>query len=663
MPKIKKETKKQAINANKDGKQTTYKKGLKTPTVSTGPINPTKVNTAKRLSRQALVSNNTGGGGARTAGMMMNNFPMAGTAAYSTSSLAAYHTSYANGLNWIGGTRDIPPYFVAMNEQNGGILYWPMTLREKYEIYRYFSRTDSYCGRAMELLTDLPMSKISLNMPKMEDQPKELKEEILSCYEGMCDELGLFEQLQSILWEYNEIGNCFIFSEWSDERKLWEKLIILPPEEISIFHFPGNDKKSRVEWRPERLMSIIKQYKDGGGVGINQEDELQKDIFDNIPKEMIDMLTEHDCIRLDTDPYSGSFVHHLARRRAPYQDLGVSVLERVYVPMLMKEHYRYTQLGLASRNMTPKNKISADKLNSNELADLRAQVDLSYLDPEFSIVTNYEWNWETIGATGRLLDLGSEYETIENQIFAGLGVTRELLTGEGVYSGTKITVEILNTMFLLTRMVLQNYVEKQLFRPVAEAHGWYKTDKHGMKKYFYPTLGFNRLSIRDNQEVFDSLFQLYQKGSLPVDIIYELFNLNTDEIHDRIYSDLLTVKDPTFNRVMEEVGTEIGRQLVEKTDVLPRVCKYLRLHKVDEKGNVLEDTLSDSQVLTPEEQELKNRAMNKERKRIFTQPEMKEINFQDIDEMANAIVENVDPNISPEELKNTINKSIEEVLK
>ena len=132
-------------------------------------------------------------------------------------------------------------------------------------------------------------------------------------------------------------------------------------------------------------------------------------------------------------------------------------------------------------------------------------------------------------------------------------------------------------MFLLVRQTLQRYVERQLFLPVCEAHGWYEEGKNGIKNYFYPKLGFNRLTIRDNQEVFDSLFQLYQKGSLPVDIIYELFNLNVDDIHERIFEDLFTVKDPNFNRIIEDMSSEIGRALAERSNATDKVGKYLKL--------------------------------------------------------------------------------------
>jgi len=291
----------------------------------------------------------------------------------------------------------------------------------------------------------------------------------------------------------------------------------------------------------------------------------------------VEMVKEQGCIVMDSDPMTGSFVHHVARRRSPYLDLGASALGRVLVPMLQKEHYRYTQLSLCSRNMTPKNLITAPGLMPEEVDTLRTQVDLSYLDPEYSIITNYDVSWELIGAQDRLLDLSAEYERIESQVFAALGVTRELLTGEGMFSGSKITVEILNTMFLLSREVLKNYLETQLFIPICERRGWYTEDKNGVKKYWHPNVGFNRLSIRDNAEVFDSLFQLYQKGSISIDVILELFNIDSDEQAATIKSDLFTVKDANFNRLIEEVSSESGRKLAESSDVFERIAKYLGL--------------------------------------------------------------------------------------
>jgi hypothetical protein len=559
--------------------------GMKRPGATTAAYDPVKHRIAKKATGAA---SGMFGARQRNAGMMLDNIQS--NQPYSSGfQLDAYRTSYANGLDHRSGTYDVPSYFVTMNEQNGGILYWPVTLQEKYQWYRYWARTDAYCGRALELLSDLPMSKLTLNMPKMEGK-EELRKEIQEFFEYQMEVLGLFELCQDALWEWNMIGNVYIFHEWDAKKKMWSRVQMLPPEEVYVFEYPFDNGNKRVEYRPERLISIIKGSMNSdygvptGDTSSCDSSDIQQKIVKNIPKEIVKMVKDEGCIVMDSDPTTGSFVHHIARRKSRYHDLGASVLERVLIPMLQKEHYRYTQLSLASRNMTPRNLITAPGLLPQELDDLRTQVDLSYMDPDYSIITNYEVNWEQIGAQDRLLQLDSEYERIENQVFAALGVTRELLTGEGSFSGNKITVEILNTMFLLTREVLKNYIEQKLFVPVAEAHGWYEEGKNGVKKYLIPSIGFNRLTIRDNAEVFDSLFQLYQKGSLDIDLIYELFNINSDEVAIKLYEQMFTIKDSTFNRMLEEVHSEMGRKLPEESDIFEKFLEYLNLKRVEPEG-------------------------------------------------------------------------------
>ena len=551
------------------------KAGIKRPRVVTGKMDEKK----RRIAKKAV---GAGGFGFQKQAGMMLDFSQDESHYQSGYQLEAYRTSYAYGLGGRSGTYDVPRYFVQMNEQNGGILYWPTTLKEKYSWYRYWARTDPYIGRALELLSDLPMSKLTLTMPKAtKGLTKKKREEILRFFKYQMEVIGGFETCQSILWEWNMIGNVYMFHEWDEKRKMWSRAVMLPPEEVGVFEYPFQQNK-RVEYRPERLIKLIEDGMPAEASDIPTGEEcdhsdMQAKIIEGIPDELKEMVRREGCIVMDSDPMTGSFVHHIARRKSPYQDLGASVLERVLVPMLQKEHFKYTQLSLCSRNMTPKNLVTAPGLLREELDDLRTQIDLSYLDPEYTIVTNYEVTWEQIGAQDRLLNLDSEYERIDRQVFAALGVTRELLTGEGAFSGSKITVDILNTMFLLTREVLQNYIEKSLFIPICEAHGWYEEDENGIKDYWYPRVGFNRLTIRDNAEVFDSLFQLYQKGSLPVDIIYELFNLNSDEIDAKLLEDLFTVKDANFNRIVEEISGETGRALVENSDIVEKVAKYLSL--------------------------------------------------------------------------------------
>lgn len=719
-----------------------------------------------------------------------------------------YQNSYMGGGS--SGFGDMPQYFAFLNEQNGGVLYYPVTLKEKYEWYRYFFRNDPYVHAAISLHTDLPMSKLVLRMPKMKDKAK--RKRILAKYQTMVNDLKLFEKLHSILFETNVIGNCFpagnrvvtpeglidislirkgqtvlsnngvynrvsnvmrrevneeiirfnvskleyktltctkehpifvlrndeevcikasellpddfvsisyiedknkhlfednlrrritpktlstgelevgesesirildsflaygipmskksssrngyvklcctkenmfafyekrpaihnedyfyvkkkgnkyyykinelgtfnyngtvynlevekdhtfcvehinthncfVFVQYNDEKQIWDKIVILPPEEIDVANYPMSDIKC-VQYRPEILNSILSKYSfplddyNKYCKYVDGLDEEEKQVLQGVDFELVKQLKENNgALIMDTNPYSGdgnskigSFVFHFCEKRHEYQDLGVSPLECILTPLLMKEHYKHTQLSLASRNMTPRNIVSAEGISKDALDDLRDQIDQSMLSPDYSIVTNYSINWETIGAENRLIDLSREYESIENQIFAGLGATRELLTGEGMYSGNKISVEILNTKYLFKRELLQHFVEDNLFKPYALQNGFFEDDEEGNRVWFYPKLSFTRLTIRDNSEVFDSLFQLYQKGSIPIGTILDLFNLDEDEVDEKLKKDMFTVKDATYNDMLRSVYSDIGTKLVEGTDIAKQIIESI----------------------------------------------------------------------------------------
>jgi len=76
--------------------------------------------------------------------------------------------------------------------------------------------------------------------------------------------------------------------------------------------------------------------------------------------------------------------------------------------------------------------------------------------------------------------------------------------------------------------------------------------------------------------VFDSLFQLYQKGSLPIDVILDLFNLDGDEIHEKLRDDMFTVKGATFNEMVRNVLYDMSDKILEETDIADRMKDYLK---------------------------------------------------------------------------------------
>lgn len=247
-----------------------------------------------------------------------------------------------------------------------------------------------------------------------------------------------------------------------------------------------------------------------------------------------------------------------------------------------REKLRQAQTQIASRAMTPKRIVWAEDISEIDLDDLREQVDLALVDPDYSIVANYEVHWEEMGSKDRLLDLSSEYEITDKQLHAGLGVTESLLSGETLYSGDRLKLEVINTRYLFLREMLQEYVEEYLFKPVARRKGFIEKDEWGDDVVLYPSLSFTRLPLRDSQDTYDALFNLYQKGSISIDLILEMFNIDPHDTRVKLEKDMFTVNDATFNETLRGIYSGVAQKIVDGTDVTEKITKYLKLKTTEE---------------------------------------------------------------------------------
>lgn len=457
----------------------------------------------------------------------------------------------------------------------------PQSLREKREFFRFWYNTDPIVGQAIDVLTELPLSKITLGLPKSKD-PKRAKE-ILAFYEEMIDRVHLFRKLISIVHEWHLMGNAFVWVEDDDnddqkEYLGWNKIYVLPIDQIKITRYGFTD---------EYDIQYIPSDEDKNIVRNSGLDPLAKKKADRLPEELKEYIMKGADVPMDTDPYTGSFCFHLARHRGPSDELGSSVLERCLRVLVYRDKLRQAQTSIASRHMTPVRVVWGDRLDQTQVDDLREQVDFALQDPDFSVVANYEVNWNEMGSNGRLLDLGNEYEQTERQLMMGLGVTQEILNGEATYGGSRITIEVMNTRFLFLRELIQDFVHEYLFKPVAKKKGFIEKDDWGHDRLLYPPLKFTRLALRDNNDTFEALLNLYQKGSLTIDFILELFNIDPTDVREKLLQDYGTINDSTMNELFRSAYTDMGTKLNSDTNFFDRVVKGLGLkikQQEEEKG-------------------------------------------------------------------------------
>ena len=162
-------------------------------------------------------------------------------------------------------------------------------------------------------------------------------------------------------------------------------------------------------------------------------------------------------------------------------------------------------------------------------------------------------------------------------------MTESLLSGESTYSGDRLHLEVINTRYMLLREVLQDMVEEHFFKPMCKRMGFVEEDEDEILTVIVPRLSFTRLALRDNSDTFDALFNLYQKGSLDIDIILDLLNIDPTTTKEKLERDFATFNDALFNEVLRAAYSATGSALAEKTDLTQQIAARLKLKYTETK--------------------------------------------------------------------------------
>lgn len=536
--------------------------------------------------------------------MLMNKNPSFKNKKHASITKKAFSKRASNG-----GTSD------AMNSDfyspilSKDFLELPQNLKERRAWYRFFYSFNEMVRRSIDLHSELPLSRIRLAPPKCTDAEKSAY--IQTFFQNMCDRLGLFKKLLAFSHEYYLMGCVYIFLEDGSEagsendplfnidedlqmpeeakalRKKydnkapdyqgWERMQILPPDMVKVTRWQFTDRIKAELIVPTDTANLIRQ-----GGNSPQAEQMVDEIMKDMPIDLRQSIETGNPTEFETDPYQGSHLVEILRKTGDYEEAGSSILDSCLRSLLLLDKYRQAQSQIASRHMAPMRVVTAPKASFDEIEYLRDQVDAAIVDPDYSIIANFEIEWNEMGSDGRILSLGEEYSELEKRLSAGLGVTMGLLTGEATYGGERISLEIINTQYMLFREIVQEFVENHIFKPVALKKGFWEYDKFGNKKLLYPKISFTRLALRDNDAVFNQLFDLYQKGSIPLSYILELLGLDPQGAKEEIEKDLLTVNDSRFNDLINAISQPVADQIAEKTDVAKKVAKYLKLNWQEE---------------------------------------------------------------------------------
>ena len=245
-----------------------------------------------------------------------------------TSSLRMKMGSVGGGLSPVGGNMMGAGGNFYSPELSTDFLELPQSLDEQRNYYRFFYDNDPFVGQAIDLHSELPLSKLRLRMPEAKD--RELAERSLRFCKRWDKKIKLLHRLIEIVHDYSLLGEVFIFAEdtspdmpqeithdaireitadgetieeWverddAQEREIewvkknykgWTALRVLPPEQIHMESFPFTDEKL-IELVPDSKTKNIIQKADQG-------DHRAQHIVDSMPLDVVNAIR---AVRIDS---------------------------------------------------------------------------------------------------------------------------------------------------------------------------------------------------------------------------------------------------------------------------------------------------------------------------------------------------------------------------
>ena len=224
---------------------------------------------------------------------------------------------------------------------------------------------------------------------------------------------------------------------------------------------------------------------------VSVEKDSIEDVYD------IESVEDTHTFGVVTDDGSGVYLHNCA--------------DRLHLPIEIWTIGSYTG--------DPQTSIIPD---DSMIGEVREAIRQATMQPPFSIFVPPYIKYEAVGVNGKLLSVYEDLGYVENCIFVGLGVNKNLILGAGPsFSSSKQTSLFkLIKMYKMLRLKLEAFIKRYILLPIARANDI--KDEYG--DYVVPNIEWEE-SLQPEQDVekFNNVLKLWDKGLVSTTTVYEYF--------------------------------------------------------------------------------------------------------------------------------------------
>lgn len=281
----------------------------------------------------------------------------------------------------------------------------------------------------------------------------------------ICSSCGHREQINQAKWTFNTSAFSFYLHcskcntnaaakvkdvPYKNKKRI--KVVRWNPENISIKYNEYTGKRIYMYTIPYKLKNAIQRG--------------DRDIVEDLPMIVIDAVKSRRMIRFNEENF-----RHIKRPTLAEQDQGWG--KPLIIHVLKDMFYLYTlrraQEAIAMEHIVPFDIIypmpnaQQDPYMHTDLANWRRQIELNIQkhrrDPNYKAVIPVPVGFGRLGGDGKAMLLGPEINLANQQVVGGMGIPSEFLFGTLSWSGSSVTLRMLENDFIQNRTELLEIAE------------------------------------------------------------------------------------------------------------------------------------------------------------------------------------------------------------
>lgn len=439
----------------------------------------------------------------------------------------------------------------------------PKTTSELLQWCKYFYTFDPLINGAVTALANFPITEVYFEDRENKKDKSGDESGTLKTYKRVFHEaINITKFLVEIGIDYYLYGNCFIFGEmWinpSTQKEEWKSMVRLDPSKIIIDYNPVTREKN-FKWNvPARVSDIIKK-------------KQPKKEYDKIPDIIKQAVAKRGAILLNPNN-----VYHFSRPTDSMGDnnvWGTPIVANVMKLLMYRNVLRQAQEAIAREHIVPMRVYYLQRTNDynpsanwNEVAaDFASELMRSVRDPNHKVVSPVPVSMLNVGGEGRALLLTPEIEQVQNEILAGMGVPREFIFGGVSYSGTSLSLKILENNFITYRLLIKDFLENFCIKKMAIARGEWASEADDEKLI---SVKLNDLKMQDDVQQKQLMIELNTRGKVSDTYMWKMLGLDPDRMRDQLEDEAASKLKQDFKiQVMQEMQRFILSKIQMKNQI------------------------------------------------------------------------------------------------